>query len=189
MHAPPTASTTDQALLRRVGQGDAHAFEALYDRHSARAYGLALRLCGERALAEEVTQDAFLAVWRRAATYDAARGSAQTWILCIVHHRAIDGLRRRGRDSDRRAGGEGLEERLEAPVRTDLEAARRELARSMHAALATLPVAQREAIVLSLVAELTHREIACALGAPLGTVKGRIRLGTTKMRRALAHAA
>src|SRR3954471_15118138 len=119
----------DEDLMQLVRRGDARAFEVLYDRHSGVAFSLAYRMVGTRATAEEVVQEGFLALWRSGARYDRARGSVRTWILGIVHNRAIDVLRRsavrdRGRVSDER-----VEETLAAPERTELEVARRDEAR------------------------------------------------------------
>src|SRR3954466_10304324 len=129
----------DEDLMQLVRRGDARAFEVLYDRHSRVAFSLAYRMVGTRATAEEVVQEGFLALWRSGARYDRNRGSVRTWILGIVHNRAIDALRRvavrdRGRVSD-----EGVSERLAAPERTDLEVARRDEAREIRDALGQLP--------------------------------------------------
>src|SRR5438445_13512255 len=129
----------DEDLMRLVRAGDARAFEVLYERHSAAAFSLAYRMCGARSAAEDVTQEAFLAAWRSGARYDRARGSVRTWLLGIVHNRAIDSLRRSTVHDRRRAADEEAAERVEAPERTEVEAARREEARSMRAVLGTLP--------------------------------------------------
>src|SRR5918997_1379031 len=115
----------DEDLIPLMARGDARAFEAIYERHSGAAYSLAYRMVGTRSVAEDVTQEAFLNLWRSGAHYDRGRGSVRTWILGIVHHRAIDALRRNAVHSKRRASAEGLEERQEAPERerTDVEAA------------------------------------------------------------------
>ena len=112
--------------MQLVRRGDARAFEIVYERHSAAAFSLAYRMMGTRSGAEDVTQEAFLSLWRSGARYDRARGSVRTWVLGIVHHRAIDALRRATVHDRRRAGDEGIEERFEATERTDVEAARRE---------------------------------------------------------------
>src|SRR5439155_13566742 len=119
----------DEDLMPLMSRGDARAFEVLYERHSSAAYSLAYRMVGTRIAAEDVTQDVFLSLWRSGARYDRARGSVRTWILGIVHHRAIDALRRATVHDRRRAGeeeNEAAQERLVAPERTDVEAARRE---------------------------------------------------------------
>src|SRR4051794_14171500 len=114
----------DEELMQLVRRGDARAFEVIYERHSGAAFSLAYRMTGKRVTAEEVVQEAFLALWRANARYDRARGSVRTWILGIVHNRAIDALRR-GMVHDRRRGSdEGLEEHFETGERTDAEGAR-----------------------------------------------------------------
>jgi RNA polymerase sigma-70 factor, ECF subfamily len=134
-----------------------------------------------------VTQDAFLSMWRSGARYDRARGSVRTWVLGIVHHRAIDALRRATVHDRRRAGDEGIEERFEARERTDVEAARREEAGSVRAALGSLPADQCQVIELAYFGGFTHTEIAGMLDAPVGTIKGRMRLGLKKMRAQLGE--
>src|SRR3954464_5139203 len=119
-------SLADEDVMQLVRRGDARAFEVVYERHSSAAFSLAYRMMGTRAGAEDVTHDAFLSMWRSGARYDRARGSVRTWVLGIVHHRAIDALRRATVHDRRRAGDEGIEERFEARERTDVEAARRE---------------------------------------------------------------
>jgi RNA polymerase sigma-70 factor (ECF subfamily) len=144
-------------------------------------------MMGTRAGAEDVTQDAFLSLWRSGARYDRARGSVRTWVLGIVHHRAIDALRRATVHDRRRAGDEGIEERFEAVERTDVEAARREEAGVVRGALETLPADQCQVIELAYFGGFTHTEIAEMLDAPVGTIKGRMRLGLKKMRAQLGE--
>jgi len=175
----------DEDLMQLVRRGQAPAFEVVYDRHADAAFSLAYRICGQRALAEDVVQEGFLALWRSGARYDRNRGSVRTWILGIVHNRGIDALRRvavrdRGRVSD-----EHVQDQLAAPERTELEVARRDEAREVRAALEQLPQEQSRVIELAYFGGLTHVEIADLLGAPVGTVKGRMRLGLAKMRMAL----
>ena len=180
-------SLADEDVMQLVRRGDAHAFEVIYERHSAAAFSLAYRMMGTRAGAEDVTQEAFLSMWRSGARYDRARGSVRTWVLGIVHHRAIDALRRATVHDRRRAGDEGIEERFEARERTDAEAARREEAGAVRSALATLPPDQVQVLELAYFGGFTHTEIADLLGAPVGTVKGRMRLGLKKMRAQLGE--
>src|SRR5438874_1561398 len=125
--------------MQLVREGDAQAFEVVYERHSTAAFSLAYRMTGRRGAAEDVVQEAFLSLWRSGARYDRTRGSVRTWVLGIVHHRAIDALRRSIVHNRRRAGDEGIEERFEAAERTDVEAARREEAGSVRNALGALP--------------------------------------------------
>ena len=173
--------------MQLVRRGDARAFEIIYERHSAAAFSLAYRMMGTRSGAEDVTQDAFLSLWRSGARYDRARGSVRTWVLGIVHHRAIDALRRATVHDRRRAGDEGIEERFEAAERTDVEAARREEAGTVRDALSTLPADQCQVIELAYFGGFTHTEIAEMLEAPVGTIKGRMRLGLKKMRAQLGE--
>ncbi len=165
-----------------VREGDARAFEVIFDRHGGAAFSLAYRMCGRRAMAEDVVQEAFLSLWRSGARYDRARGSVRSWVLGVVHNRAIDALRRGIVREGRDVGDEGLAERLAAPERTDVEVARREEARAVRSALDELPADQRRVIELAYFGGFTHSQIAEMLGLPVGTVKGRMRLGLTKMR-------
>jgi RNA polymerase sigma-70 factor (ECF subfamily) len=180
-------SLADEDVMQLVRRGDARAFEIVYERHSAAAFSLAYRMMGTRAGAEDVTQDAFLSLWRSGARYDRARGSVRTWVLGIVHHRAIDALRRATVHDRRRAGDEGIEERFAATERTDVEAARREEAGTVRGALETLPSDQCQVIELAYFGGFTHTEIAEMLDAPVGTIKGRMRLGLKKMRAQLGE--
>jgi RNA polymerase sigma-70 factor (ECF subfamily) len=172
----------DEDLVLLVRHGDAAAFEVVYERHSTAAFSLAYRMTGRRGAAEDVVQEAFLSLWRSGARYDATRGSVRTWVLGIVHHRAIDVLRRNMVHDRRRASDEGLEERFEAPERTDVQAARHEEAAEVSRALAALPDDQSRAIQLAYFGGFSHSEIATMLDTPIGTVKGRIRLGMDKLR-------
>jgi RNA polymerase sigma-70 factor (ECF subfamily) len=180
-------SLADEDVMQLVRRGDARAFEIVYERHSAAAFSLAYRMMGTRSGAEDVTQDAFLSLWRSGARFDRARGSVRTWVLGIVHHRAIDALRRATVHDRRRAGDEGIEERFEAAERTDVEAARREEAGTVRSALSTLPADQCQVIELAYFGGFTHTEIAEMLEAPVGTIKGRMRLGLKKMRAQLGE--
>lgn len=172
----------DEDLMQLVSKGDPRAFELLYDRHATVAFSLAYRMTGLRAAAEDVVQEAFLSIWRSGARYDHTRGSVRTWILGVVHHRAIDSLRRNLRHDKRRASDEGIEERFESPDRTDVTAARREEASEVRDALALLPPEQSKVIELAYFGGFSHSEIANMLQTPVGTVKGRIRLGLEKLR-------
>ena len=177
----------DEDLMHLVRKGEARAFELIVERHQAAAFGLAYRMMGTRATAEDVVQEGLVSLWRSNARYDRARGSVRTWILGIVHNRAIDALRRNAVHERRRTSDEGIEERFEASERTDVEVARREEADEIRAALRELPREQGRVIELAYYGGFTHVEIAEMLDEPLGTVKGRMRLGLTKMRGALAE--
>ena len=179
----------DEELMDLVARSDAAAFSAIYDRHSAAAFSLAYRMVGRRNQAEDVVQEAFLSLWRAGGRYDAKRGSVRTWVLGIVHNRAIDSLRRATVHDSRRASDEGIEERFGAVDRTDLEAARRTEAGEIRAALEVLPPDQLKVIELAYFGGFTHSEIAEMLNTPLGTVKGRMRLGLEKLRGVLGEGA
>jgi RNA polymerase sigma-70 factor (ECF subfamily) len=172
----------DEDLMQLVRRGDSAAFEVIYERHATAAFSLAYRVVGTRNAAEDVVQEAFLSLWRSGARYDRARGSVRTWVLGIVHNRAIDALRRSLPHDRRRASDEGIEERFEARERTDAEAARNDEAREVQAALRTLPDEQCRVIELAYFGGFSHSEIAEMLETPIGTVKGRMRLGLEKMR-------
>ena len=179
-------SLADEELMALVAKGQARAFETIYQRHGGAAFSLAYRMWGTRNTAEDVVQEAFLSLWRSGARYDRTRGSVRTWVLGIVHNRAIDALRRSMVHDRRRASDEGIEERFEARERTEVEAARREEASTIRGMLQTLPDEQSRVIELAYFGGFTHSEIAEMLGAPIGTVKGRMRLGLEKLRGQLA---
>src|SRR3954449_9855120 len=177
----------DEDLMHLVARAQPQAFEVVYERHSGAAFSLAYRMVGTRGVAEDVVQEAFLNLWRSGARYERTRGSVRTWVLGIVHHRAIDALRRHAVHDRRRASDEGIEERFEARERTDVEAARRDEARDVRQALGTLPAEQCKVIELAYFGGFTHSEIASMLDTPIGTVKGRMRLGLKKMRAQLGE--
>jgi RNA polymerase sigma-70 factor, ECF subfamily len=184
-------SLADEEAMQLVGEGNPRAFELIYDRHGGAAFSLAYRMVGNRVTAEDISQEAFLSIWRSRLRYDQSRGSVRTWVLGIVHNRAVDALRRGGVHDRRREPIDGVEERHEAPERTEVEAARREEARSVRSALDALPDEQRHTIELAYFGGFSHSQIAEMLDEPIGTVKGRMRLGLDKLRRQLAegHAA
>jgi RNA polymerase sigma-70 factor, ECF subfamily len=171
----------DEDLISLVEAADAEAFATLYDRHSRAAFSLAYRMMGERQASEDLMQDAFLKVWRSASSYRAERGSVRTWILSIVHNRGIDQLRSLA--SRRR-----LQEKIEAsaassqPSEAFAEAWRNTQAEQVREALSTLPKEQLKILELAYFSGYTHVQIAELLNVPLGTVKGRMRLGLQKMR-------
>jgi RNA polymerase sigma-70 factor, ECF subfamily len=178
----------DEELMELVDGGEVRAFEVIFDRHASAGYSLAYRMCGRRALAEDIVQEAFLSLWRSGTSYDRARGSVRSWVLSAVHNRAIDALRRTGAKTGRDVSDEGIAERLRAPEATDVEVERRDEARRVRGALDELPPDQRQVIELAYFGGLTHSQIAEMLDLPPGTVKGRMRLGLTKMRSALGEA-
>ena len=178
----------DEDLMTLVERKDADAFAVIYDRHGGAAYSLAYRIVGDPSLAEDVTQEAFISVWRSGARFDAARGSVRTWTLGIVRNRAIDALRRSAGSAPKLdLDDEAVLESRPAAELTDSEAIRRETARKVRGALSELPAEQSEVIGLAYFGGFTHSEIAEMLGMPLGTVKGRMRLGLEKIRNTLAE--
>ena len=186
--SPPTAPylVSDEELIRLVAAGRAPAFEALYDRHCAAALRLAQRIVGSRLLAEDVVQEAFLSVWRAAARYRPQLGSPRTWVLAIVHHRAIDTVRRVATRERGRLSAAALEDRADVDAQTDAEALRRHDRRAVQAALDRLPRPQRTVLAHLYFGGLSQAELAAALNVPLGTIKGRKRLGLSKLRTELA---
>ena len=174
----------DNQLIAAVARGDHAALLALYDRHGRMAYGLAYGTLGEAGAAEEAVQDAFLRLWRRAGTFDPTRGAGRSWLLTIVHHCAIDLHRRRAGMPPVVAGLGEIVARQAVPDASGEVAARLDGER-VRAAVATLPGEQRRAIELAFFDGLTHREIAERDGLPLGTVKGRLRLGLRRLQHLL----
>jgi RNA polymerase sigma-70 factor (ECF subfamily) len=173
----------DEELMPLIGEKDAAAFEVFYDRHGGAAYSLAYRIVGERAAAEDVTQEAFVSIWRSGARYDRARGSVRSWMLGIVRNRAIDLLRSRSSRAPKLGfDDEAVLEQRPADEFTDTEALRRETAREVRGALDELPGEQSKVIELAYFGGFSQSEIATMVGAPLGTVKGRMRLGLEKIR-------
>jgi RNA polymerase sigma-70 factor (ECF subfamily) len=171
----------DEDLISLVEAADAEAFATLYDRHSRAAFSLAYRMMGERQASEDLTQDAFLKVWRGASSYRAERGSVRTWILSIVHNRGIDQIRSQA--SRRRT-----QEKIEAsaprsqPSEAFAETLRNSQREQVREALNTLPPEQLKILELAYFSGYTHVEISDLLRLPLGTVKGRMRLGLKKIR-------
>jgi RNA polymerase sigma-70 factor (ECF subfamily) len=178
----------DEELMPLIGDKDPEAFEVLYDRHGGVAFSLAYRIVGDRAAAEEVTQEAFISVWRSGARFDAARGSVRSWLLSVVRNRAIDFLRSKaGKAPKLDFDDESALEQRPAQERTEEEALRRETAGELRGALDNLPGEQAKVIQLAYFGGFSHSEIAGILGLPMGTVKGRMRLGLEKIRGELAE--
>lgn len=178
----------DDELIAAVAREDHPALLALYDRHGRVAYGLAYRILGDAGAAEEAVQDAYLRVWRRAATFDTSRGGVRSWLLTIVHHCAIDLLRRRSGAPPVVAGLNEIADRRSVPDAWSEVSGRMESER-VRTAVETLPGEQRRAIEMAFFDGLTHREIAERDGLPLGTVKGRMRLGLRRLQGLLAEPA
>lgn len=184
LRASSLVDEADRAALARISGGELAALEDLYDRYKTMAYSIAYRITNDATLAEDVVQDAFLGAWRNAARYVEGRGSVKTWLLSIVHHRAIDAIRRRRPTSELPEIDAGLPEALTLPdvwgeVSANLDA------ESVRQALVALSDVQREALELAYFGGLTQQEIAERTGTPLGTVKSRMRLGLLAMRRSL----
>jgi RNA polymerase sigma-70 factor, ECF subfamily len=179
----------DEDLMALVRDGEPRAFEVIFDRHSSAAFSLAYRMCGRRAMAEDVVQEAFMSLWRSGARYDRRRGSVRNWVLGVVHNRAIDAFRRGVVREGRNVSDEGIAERLPADEQTDMEVARRDEARHIQGALDELPAEQRKVVELAYFGGFSHSQIAEMLQLPAGTVKGRMRLALTKMRIALGDPA
>ncbi len=177
----------DEELMVLVDEKEPLAFEVFYDRHGGAAFSLAHRIVGNRAAAEDVIQEAFLSIWRSSARYDPARGSVRSWMLGIVRNRAIDALRRStGPAPKLDLDDDAVLEVKAAENLTDSEAIRRDTADRVRGALGELPDEQSQVITLAYFGGFTHSEIAKMLGAPLGTIKGRMRLGLEKLRDSLA---
>lgn len=178
------AHLSDEALLALCSRAEDAALGELYDRYGRVAYGLALRIVRDRALAEDAVQEAFLAVWRTAGAFLAEQGKPSTWILTLVHRRAVDIVRR-----EERRRGEPLEEVAQPTGEaTDEEAWLRAQRQVVQEALRKLPPEQREAIELAYYGGFTQSEVADRLGQPLGTVKSRMFAGLRRLRELLDEA-
>jgi len=175
----------DEDLMQLVHDGDARAFEVVFDRHSGVAFSLAYRMCGRRAMAEDVVQEAFLSLWRSGSRYERNRGSVRSWVLGVVHNRTIDAFRRESVRAGKDVPDDGSLEQLDGGGRTDAEVLRRDEARQVRSALGDLPSDQRQVIELAYFGGFSHSQIADMLKLPAGTVKGRMRLGLSKLRIAL----
>jgi RNA polymerase sigma-70 factor (ECF subfamily) len=174
----------DADLVRRVAAGDRGAVDDLYERFRRPAFALARRILADDVLAEDVLQDVFLTVWRDPGAYDRSRGSFSSWLMAMVHHKAVDAVRRE--ESHRRRQTRAEEEHdLAAPTATadvEDEAWARVVGQQVRAALADLPDAQREALTLAYYGGYTQREVAALTGTPLGTVKTRMLAGMRRLR-------
>ena len=176
---------SDQALMALIVIGDPHAFTMLYRRHIRSAVALATHMCSRPAIAEEIVQEAFLSVWRSCRHFDPRRGSVRAWLLGIVRNRAIDVLRRTVAHELADSNERPAEDLLEAPEQTAGEVHRRELARELFGVIEGLPPEQSRVIALAYYGGYTHAQIATMLDTPIGTVKGRMRLGLRKMARTM----
>ena len=177
----------DQELLIRIAAGDKDALEAIYERYSSAVYSLARYMLRSEAVAEEATQDVFLNIWLKAASYSSSRGQPKTWIMSVAHHKVIDVIRSRRRAaaiSDPKEY-ETLDLLPSGEVATDVAVERNLEAERVREALSKLPAAQQEVINLAYFNGLSQSEIAARLGQPLGTVKTRARLALQKLREEL----
>ncbi len=168
-----------------VQRGDLAAFELVYERHKRAAYSLAYRIVGSRAVAEDVVQEVFLSVWRSKERYDARRASVRTWLLRIVRWRAIDALRA-GSHARNEVHGDGVAESVESrEAGPDEAVVRGDEAAAVRTAVKWLPTDQRQVVELAYFRGFSQSEIAEIVDAPLGTVKGRMRLALDKLRTSL----
>jgi RNA polymerase sigma-70 factor (ECF subfamily) len=179
----------DEELMELVAAQDAAAFEVMFDCYGGAAFSLAYRMCGQRAVAEDIVQEAFLSLWRQAARFDHRRGSLRAFVLGVVRNRAIDSFRARATRERLTVPDDGVAERLPADELTDAEVGRRDEAEHVRNALRELPDDQRRVIELAYFGGYTHQQIAELLALPPGTVKGRMRLGLTKLRSSLGELA
>jgi RNA polymerase sigma-70 factor (ECF subfamily) len=176
------AHLSDEAVLALVARSEEAALAEIYDRFGAVAYGLALRVLRDEALAQDAVQDAFLAVWRTATSFSAERGAARTWVLTLVHRRAVDLVRR-----EERRRGDPLESAPEpaSDELTDQQAWLRFERERVQAALRRLPDQQREALELAYYGGFSQSQLAERLGEPLGTIKSRMHTGLARLRELL----
>jgi len=179
------AHLSDEALVALAARSEQSALAELYDRYGRPAYGLALRVLRDESLAEDAVQEAFLTVWRTAARFVPEKGKASTWILTLVHRRAVDVVRR-----EQRRRADSLEQAPEPGAGgADEEAWLRLQRERVQAALKQLPDQQREALELAYYGGFTQSELAERLGQPIGTIKSRMFNGLTRLRELLGDAA
>jgi RNA polymerase sigma-70 factor (ECF subfamily) len=178
---PPFDQLSDEALLALLARSDDDALAELYDRYGRAAYALALRILRDAALAQDAVQEAFLTAWRTAPSYDPRRGAPSTWLMTLVHRRAVDVVRR----EDRRRAAPLDDAPVASGDATDETAELRIERRRVQDALALLAPNEREALELAYYGGLSQSEIAERLGVPLGTVKSRMFAGLARLREAL----
>ncbi len=187
-HAREDARAADDRLMAALGEGEIEALEQLYDRYSTLVYSVALRILRDQVLAEDVTQEVFLRLWRRPQSYDPARGRFVSWLMSITRNRTIDEQRRISRRLRLEDAGDTATDAIPTADRLDdpeLAAAIGDERAAVRAAMQTLPPPQRRVIELAYFAGLTQTEIAALTSTPLGTVKTRVRLAMSKLRVAL----
>lgn len=185
--AVPYMDLDDLELHRRLSQGEQEAFDELYRRYGAATYGLALRLTGQQVLAQDVAHDAFLALWRAPEAFDPARGAFRTFFLSLVHHRAVDTIRREERLRKRQERASNLEPTVDEDVAEDVVAASfmEQRRKEVREALTTLPPEQRKVVEMAYFEGKTQVVIADELQIPVGTVKTRTMAAMQKLRKAL----
>lgn len=181
---PPRREETDEVLLEQIRQGDDQALAHLTNRHSRAAFRLALRVVRDPNLAEDAVQEAFMDLWRKARRYDAKRSTAQTWILTLVHRRAVDLVRRENRRRQRQERPPVNELQQPSAEETAIVRRRRRLVQQ---ALSELPATERKPLELAYYGGLTQSQIATHLGQPLGTTKARMFKGLRRLKELLAH--
>src|SRR5215207_3902214 len=183
----PDEPARDVEVMRRIHAGDRSAIDELYERFRRPAFALARRILGDDVLAEDVLQEVFLSVWRDPGAFDRGRGSVASWLLAVVHHKAVDSVRRE--ESQRRRQAQAEDEMvLDAPTATrhvEDDAWSRLVAEQVRTAMGVLPQPQREALTLAYYGGYTQREVAALTGTPLGTVKTRMLAGMRRLRQEL----
>jgi RNA polymerase sigma factor (sigma-70 family) len=183
----PDEPARDAEIMRRMRAGDRSAVDDLYERFRRPAFALARRILADDALAEDVLQEVFLSVWRDPGAFDRARGSVASWLLAVVHHKAVDAVRREESQRRRQARAED-ELALDEPTATrdvEEEAWSRVVAEQVRTALGVLSASQREALTLAYYGGYTQREVAALTGTPLGTVKTRMLAGMRRLKQEL----
>jgi len=178
----------DEELLTLVARGDSSALEEVYSRYASAVFSMARFMLRDPALAEEATQEVFISVWRKAASYQPTRGTPKSWLMSVAHHRVIDQIRQRRRTPPTTSEGEDelLWRNLVSPASTEEQAHANIEREHVLEALKELPDEQRQVVLLSYYKGYSHSEIAQRLSVPLGTVKTRLRLALQKLRASLA---
>ena len=184
----PAEGPSDAELVQRLGQADGAALSQLYRRFGRPCYSLARRICADEGLAEDVVQEVFLTLWRDPTRFDPSRGGFATWLLTLIHHKAVDAVRRESTIRRRMvAAPEAGEDWSPTPVPgADQAALARVAAGQVRAALHRLPLEQRQVLALAYFGGHTQREIAVLIGVPLGTVKSRMFTAVQRLRSLLA---
>jgi RNA polymerase sigma-70 factor (ECF subfamily) len=182
----PTSEVDLSEILGQIARRNQEAMADLYDRTSALIYGLALRMLGEKCAAEEITQDVYMQVWRKAETFDPARGSVLSWMVTIARSRALDKLRASKARLSREDDSESVDFFRDPSPDPEHASSESERVRFVRQLLSDLPTNQRNMIELAFFSGLTHSEIATRTGLPLGTIKARIRTGMIQLREQLS---